>query len=337
MKVGRVGGLALHLRLMGNIYTWLENRVVQNLVVWALVFAIAFVVIQADGLSIIGIVLFFSLPIYINNLKIQVFLYRKHKLKWGLLFLLNISLFTIIGGLILGYSAESYSARVFYSAFGFLLLVVAFGGAFKMARDGFIRHQQIKNAELNLLKAQMNPHFLFNTLNNLYGLSVKKSDHLPDLMLRLSNLLRYSLYETHHTVVPLSSEVEYLNNYIELERIRLEKGTEINFHVNDHPLNFKLAPMLLIVFVENAFKYVRVNSKGMKYVTIRIEVVDEALSFVCVNSIKQNSADTNIQEAEGGLGLANTRKRLEFMYPGLYDLKEEFTSDEYSICLKISR
>ncbi len=322
---------------MGNIYTWLENKVVQNLLVWAFVFAIAFVVIQADELSKIGIVLFFALPIYINNLKIQILLFRKRKMKWGLLFLLNISIFTIIGGTILGYESESYSARTFYSIFGFLLLVVAFGGALKMARDGFIRHQQIKNAELNLLKAQMNPHFLFNTLNNLYGLSVKKSDHLPDLMLRLSNLLRYSLYETHHTTVPLTNEVEYLNNYIELERIRLEKGTEINFQVNDYPLNFKLAPMLLIVFVENAFKYVRANSKGMKYVNILIEVDEEAFSFVCVNSIKQNSAARNTQGAEGGLGLANTRKRLEFMYPGLYELKEEFSSDEYSVGLKISR
>lgn len=322
---------------MGNLYSWLENRLVQNLVVWTLVLAIASVVVQAPWPVKIGIVLFFSIPIYINNLKIQAFLYRKRKLKWTLMFLANISFFTVVGALILGSEAEEYTFRIFYSVFGFILLVVSFGGALKMARDGFIRHQQVKHAELNLLKAQMNPHFLFNTLNNLYGLSVSKSDKLPDLMLRLSNLLRYSLYETHDTVVSLEKEVEYLRNYIELERIRLEHDTEINFHLNQESLDFKLAPMLLIVFVENAFKYVRTNSEGRKYVDIQMEVGEEEMEFVCVNSIQQNSPSKQIKGIEGGIGLANTRTRLEFMYPGSYDLKEEFSGDEYSVRLKIKR
>ena len=112
---------------------------------------------------------------------------------------------------------KNYEFRMLSNVFGGILLTLIFGTAIKLAKDSFVRRQQEKEAELKLLKAQLNPHFLFNTLNNLYGLSVIKSDKLPDLMLKLSDLLRYSLYETSTVFVPLVKEITYLENLKNLE------------------------------------------------------------------------------------------------------------------------
>ena len=130
-----------------------------------------------------------------------------------------------------------------------MVIAISFATTLRLVRDSFVRRQETRDAELQLLKAQLNPHFLFNTLNNLYGLSVLKSDKLPDLMLTLSNLLRYSLYETKDEVVPLSKELKYLDDYISLEKIRLENQTEILFTKDVASFDLRIAPMLFIVFV----------------------------------------------------------------------------------------
>ncbi len=327
--------IAVFLKLMGNIFTWVENRVFQNILVWTLVLMVASITVVGEWYDVLFIVGYVSIPVYINNLVVQRHLYNKNKTRWALLFTANILVFSIIGTLVLASLADGFEFKILYSVIGFLVLMISFGGAVKMAKDSFVRRQQMKEAELKLLKAQMNPHFLFNTLNNLYGLSVSKSDKLPDLMLKLSDLMRYNLYETHDTTVVLDKEVVYLRNYIALEQIRLENDVEIVLDVEDYPLDFKIAPMILIVFVENAFKYIATNSAGEKYVRISITVKNDQLDFVCENSFMPSlEKRTN---TEGGLGLANTSKRLQFMYPGTHDLNVDVNENRYKVNLKLNR
>nr|WP_245545651.1 sensor histidine kinase [Gillisia limnaea] len=199
-----------------------------------------------------------------------------------------------------------------------------------------MRRQQEKEAELKLLKAQLNPHFLFNTLNNLYGLSVMKSDKLPGLMLKLSDLLRYSLYETKETLVPLEKEIQYLENYISLEKIRLEDTTAIQFTKTGNLSSQKIAPMLFIVFVENAFKYLGVSVEEKSRVVVSIKEVNDRLIFKCENTkYKMGAAIENLEKGKNGIGLMNAKKRLTLMYPERHSLLITENDKTYNIELAI--
>ncbi|MFK7814450.1 MAG: sensor histidine kinase [Maribacter sp.] len=216
-------------------------------------------------------------------------------------------------------------------------MALIFALAIKLARDSFIRRQQEKDAELKLLKGQLNPHFLFNTLNNLYGLSVTKSDKLPNLMLKLSDLLRYSLYETKETLVPLDKEIKYLENYISLEKIRLEDQMEIEFTKTGMFTEKKIAPMLLIVFVENAFKHLGIGKDGnSSSVRVNLELTENHLLFQCSNSIDPTSPEGNsLEKGKSGIGLQNANKRLALMYPDNYELIINREENKYQVELKL--
>ena len=163
------------------------------------------------------------------------------------LFVINTILFTVVSVFII-YTVTDWKLelKMFVNFLGIMILTLLFASSIKIARDSFVRRQQEKEAELKLLKGQLNPHFLFNTLNNLYGLSVTKSDRLPNLMLKLSDLLRYSLYETKGTFVPLEKEMKYLENYIALEKIRLEDKTTIQLSQSKNITSKKIAPCYLL-------------------------------------------------------------------------------------------
>lgn len=200
----------------------------------------------------------------------------------------------------------------------FYILVVVF----KYLKDGFIvqyhQNQQQKlqlHFELENLKAQISPHFLFNTMNNFYGLAVTNSKKLPDLMIRLSDLLRYSLYETQQEKVPLNDEIDYLKNYIELEKIRLEDNLDIAFTVDAKTSEmYQIAPLLFIVFIENAFKHAKSAVDEAVFIAIRMEVSDKGILTLDV----KNNYNTNAPKSaasEKGIGLENAKKRLSFIYP----------------------
>jgi LytS/YehU family sensor histidine kinase len=206
--------------------------------------------------------------------------------------------------------------------------------AIKIARDSFIRRQQEKEAELKLLKSQLNPHFLFNTLNNLYGLSVMKSDKLPSLMLKLSDLLRYSLYETKETYVPLEKEIKYLENYMSLEKIRLEDKTEIRFDKTGNFSDKKIAPMLLIVFVENAFKYLEVSKDKLSKVKVNLKTEENKLIFNCENTFDETEIiKQNLEAGKSGIGLQNAKKRLDLIYPNKHQLTIKKENENYVVQL----
>lgn len=190
----------------------------------------------------------------------------------------------------------------------------------KYLKDNFIEQYYEKErktlqteSELRNLKAQISPHFLFNTMNNFYGLAVDNSKKLPELMVRLSDLLRYSLYETKQEKVSLSDEIKYIKNYIELEKIRLEDNLEVGFLIKiDEAEKHQIAPLLLIIFIENSFKHARNIQDEPIFILISIEVTDESILTLKV----KNNYDSNTIN-EKGIGLENVKKRLDVIYPNL--------------------
>ncbi|HVG40315.1 MAG TPA: histidine kinase, partial [Chitinophagaceae bacterium] len=205
--------------------------------------------------------------------------------------------------------------------------------------DGYItqqfeaqKKQQQLIAEVNNLKSQIAPHFLFNTLNNLYGLAVDKSDKLPDLMLRLSDLLRHSLYETQKPLVSINEEMAILNSYIELESIRLEDNLKLKFdNLIPAHASYQIAPLILIVFLENAFKHAKFVQSEPVTIIIKSTLEDDWFELALKNNYNKEK-----QHSPNGIGLTNVIRRLEVLYPNrqhqlVIDKDERF----YTVNLKL--
>ncbi|WP_108804188.1 sensor histidine kinase [Aquimarina sp. Aq107] len=325
---------------MSRLDTWVDNKLVQNILVWLFLMIIFLMVIQAENrlLASSAIIAFIIPPVYISNLKILPLFFTNKRVLGVVLFSLNIIFFTFLGVALLSSFFESFQWRMLLNIFGAVLLVILFGTALKLARDSFYRRQEEKEAELKLLKAQLNPHFLFNTLNNLYGLSVIKSEKLPDLMLKLSDLLRYSLYETKETFVPLEKEIKYLENYISLEKIRLEDKADIQLNIKGYdPSDKIIAPMLFIVFVENAFKHLGVLEGVKSKVSVNIEIEKDSLNFNCMNTIDSiHTTNNDIEKGKSGIGLQNAKKRLDLMYTDKNKLQITQEKDFYQVALSLN-
>ena len=200
----------------------------------------------------------------------------------------------------------------------FIIICFLFITACKYFKDGYIaqnfeteKKKQHLMAEINNLKSQIAPHFLFNTLNNLYGLAVEKSDKLPDLMLRLSDLLRHSLYETQKSLVSLSDEINVLKSYIQLESVRLEDDLKLKFE-NTIPekTEYQIAPLILIVFVENAFKHAKLVQSAAVNIYIKTRLEGNLFSLTIANNYNKKK-----ESSGNGIGLTNVRRRLEVLYP----------------------
>jgi len=192
---------------------------------------------------------------------------------------------------------------------------------------------QNQQSELALLRSQINPHFLFNTLNNIYSLVYTKSNDAPRAMTKLSDIMRYMLYEATTEKVMLSKEINHLKSYIELLLLRLSGNRFIEFNVEGNTENKFIAPMLLFPFVENAYKHCNKKSPvpGIK---ITLVVQEDLLTYTIVNSVKR---ETDISENdEGGIGLKNIKRRLELLYPDRHQLIISETVTHYSIELRIN-
>lgn len=191
---------------------------------------------------------------------------------------------------------------------------------------------QFKEQELNYLKKQIHPHFLFNTLNTIYGLALKKSSATPEIILRLSNLLDYILYQVDKPRVRLSEEVKHIEEYIELEKIRFQDSLRVEFNENMDGEDIQIAPMLLIPFVENAFKHGKIV-KGFLSIQVEISSREQALDFRIRNSIQEEEQ----AEITKGMGLENFRKRLDLNYAGKYSLKNRIVDGWYEAHLQIAK
>lgn len=190
---------------------------------------------------------------------------------------------------------------------------------FKFAWDANERRKELDQLkqlmaenEMQFLKAQINPHFLFNNLNNLYSYALEKSDKTPVIIYKLSEVLRYMLYECHEKIVPLKNEVKHLENFIQLNRLQMEHRGEVSFCHKNITNNHKLAPLLLIVFVENAFKHSLSSlSKGIQ-ININAKVEKDTLEFFCSNNYSEES---NLNNLSSGIGLENVNSQLNLLYP----------------------
>ena len=191
---------------------------------------------------------------------------------------------------------------------------------------------KLKEAELKLLKAQIQPHFLFNTLNNLYGLTLEKSDDAPDLVLQLSEILDYVLYRCNEKQVSLSDEINILNNYIGIEKLRSTERLELELNFQGKVDDVKIAPLLFIPFVENAFKHGVSNNPGKSKINIDLRLDGSELFFSICNS-KNNQ--TNQNKISSGIGLKNVQKRLDLLYKDKHKLNIQDQSNEYCVNLTL--
>lgn len=204
----------------------------------------------------------------------------------------------------------------------FYILIITISAIIKTLTE-FYNNQQNKliaethrtNTELIYLRKQTNPHFLFNSLNSIYSLAHKKSDLVPDAIVTLSELMRYMLYETDNKTVALEKEINYIQNYIELQKLRLNNIEDIVINVHGDTRNKFIEPLLLISFVENAFKY-GTDYKGAAHVKIKVFILENSLDFWIENTIENYVKDPE----NSGIGLVNIQNRLDLLYPNAHEL-----------------
>ncbi len=312
------------------------GKVYTQLVFWIIVFCLYIVLKEypqrLSGWALICIVLQetleLAIPSYSQNLLILPFFQRGKWLSGGVLYLVQVLLLVYLMPYVLNAVGAIFHAlfhigdivdwrneHITFSVIAFTIVAMFF----KVGLDRLILEKEQKENELRHLKAQLNPHFLFNTLNNLYGLSVAESKKLPDLMLKLSELLRYSLYDTNQHYVALQKELNYINNYVELERIRLSEKTDIVLNISGDFSECYIAPLLLIVFIENSFKHFSAARNQQAFVHISIELRGDLLHMKA-----RNSADPGYMHqkklSNGGIGLKNVRQRLDLIYPQKHTL-----------------
>ena len=189
-----------------------------------------------------------------------------------------------------------------------------------------------QQAELNYLKSQTNPHFLFNTLNNIYSLARDKSDLAPDMILRLSKILRYMLYEAGGPYIAIEQELKIISDYISLEKLRYDDSLRINFNHNIEDLRQAIPPLLLIPLVENAFKHGVSETRNRPFVNIHLSIARRQLSFIVINSTEESSGNGKVKE---NIGLSNLRRQLELLYTD-YNISLEQRESEFSATLKIN-
>ena len=215
----------------------------------------------------------------------------------------------------------------------FLFFVVLFLSLSLRINNRLKQVQQEKtDAELSYLKSQINPHFLFNTLNLIYSLTIKKSENAPEAVVKLANMMRYVLYESSKNFVQLQNEINYIKDYIELQQTRFGNSIKLVFDISGDVLsNKKIAPLILIPFVENAFKH-GINSEENSIIEIHIGIEK---SNIKMNVYNTKVSMPGLNKEEGGVGIINTKNRLHLLYPNNYELNVTDKDKSYSVYLKL--
>jgi two-component system sensor histidine kinase AlgZ len=213
---------------------------------------------------------------------------------------------------------------------GFTSMIVLFKLWMQKQQDLMAAKNEQVNAELQLLKAQIHPHFLFNTLNNIYAFAIERSDKTPDLILKLSSILSYMLYECRASLVPLEKEIEIMQHYIDLERERYGERIEISQNITRDSNTGQIAPLLMMPFIENAFKHGTSEDLEKSWMSLDIDVRQGTLRCKIVNSKNARSKPTT-----RGIGIDNVIKRLNLLYPGTHELVMQEDDDFYSVALSL--
>jgi hypothetical protein len=303
-------------------FNWFDQEFRVDRVWFFLIYAIASVLIT-----------YFLMPKYLYNKKYGQFLVS---------FLAVITVLVLLEELVLEQvlypnteRAESFPG-VFVSLLGVLPLLTILSGG-KFAWDALQKQAQIdelqttiQESELQFLKSQINPHFLFNNLNNLYSYALEKSSKTPEIILEMSGVLRYMLYECKERFVPLEKEMEQLSNFIKLYKMQIEERGTINFEKKDIKTGYKIAPLILIVFIENAFKHSQSGQSSDIEIDIGLSMHSSKLKFHCKNNYVVNEGLDSVAK---GIGLKNVKKRLNLLYPEKHTLRIEEKNNFFEVDL----
>jgi len=194
---------------------------------------------------------------------------------------------------------------------------------------------QSLQSELKFLKSQINPHFLFNTLNSLYALTLKKSDLAPEIVLKLSEMMRYMLYECNEKTVSLKKEINYMQNYIELEKLRHGDKLIVNLTIEGNIEEQKIAPLVLIPFIENSFKHGLNSALTQGFVDLNFKIDEDDFSMTLENSKTPSMPKTSLARS-GGIGLINVSRRMAILYPDRHHLNITDSPKKYKVEIKIN-
>ena len=279
----------------------------------------------------------------INYFLLPRFLYRKKHWQFSIAVSIVIIIVILIEELVLEpiyfpKRANSFPGLLFTLAQ--ILPVITILTGFKFAWDALGKQREVdqlkdavKESELQFLKSQINPHFLFNNLNNLYSYAIENSPKTQEIILELSGVLRYMLYECREKYVPLEKEVAQLENFINLNEMQIEERGNVHFSAQNIQKGYKIAPLILVVFIENAFKHSTASQTDQISIEVKVNLNDTGmLEFNCKNSFQPQS---NTEKLSQGIGLENVKKRLQLLYPNEHQLEIKNTGNLYEVRLRI--
>ncbi|MFN4247522.1 MAG: sensor histidine kinase [Flavipsychrobacter sp.] len=358
------------MKLSAKIFSVINNRLVRNILFWVAMVYIVWnndtqnKVYSSDvymmGIAITTFILIaytytnnlWLMPLYMRPKKYKAYTWRAALLtlitaavfifalkvllmRYPLLRIHHISVFSIVVDT--SRTAEQILYEINTCFWGLTVWLFLISTAWYM--NDYSRQQKVLEAaqrkqvetELHFLKSQVNPHFLFNTLNNLYGLSLKKADTTPDAILRLSSILRYMLYESDAEQVSFEKEKEIMQAYINLELLRLPAGNDFRF-VIESDREYMVPPLLWLPVLENVFKHATRVITDKYFIAYNATIKDGVLTIHTRNNYKPNSNGT----AEGGIGLSNLRKRLELLYPARHSITAMPDGDAFVVELKVN-
>ena len=289
-----------------------------------------------------------AIMVYITNyLFIPKLLYRKKYFLFTVLFIVMIIASSVYKMNIIGHVTNNplllnlkgnLKERLYDNVIPHFFLVIA-GAAIKLMFDQLTLQKKIADmakdkaeAELNFLKSQINPHFLFNSLNSVYFLIDKNNPEARQTLHKFSDMLRYQLYEANGERIPIEKEISYLKDYVDLQKLRKDENYQVQFNCASGVKGFSIEPLLLIPFVENAFKHISHKSGRENFVKLDMNRNNGLFEFTVENS---KESGIHYTEQPGGIGLNNVKRRLELLYPDKHELGIEDNAEIYKINLKI--
>ncbi|WP_369049076.1 sensor histidine kinase [Tenacibaculum sp. UWU-22] len=319
-----------------------------HMFIWAILYSVVLFFVYSEGKEItlkICLRIAFGAVIFYTNYSLLVphLLLKKKKI----LYLLSIIILLIVAYLIISnvFNFDFYKNQnlldkrpsKFIIIIFFNAVIIIIGTVIRVYEQ-WIENDKIKTeieiqknkTELEALKNQLNPHFLFNSLNSIYSLTVKKSNDAPEAVIMLSELMRYMLYKANDSKVLLKDEIQYIENYIKLQRIRIAKNENVKTNIKGIITSQKISPLLFISYIENAFKY-GTDFKGNTEVEITISIADSELHFKCSNIIGNKAKD----KESSGIGMQNTKNRLELLYPNKHWLTTVEKDNKFWVDLKL--
>jgi len=352
-----------------NVIDWIvHNRVVAHFIFWFLLFISLPILAALNDGSVKKTVIFTNLAYLPAQLLASYFLvyyqvpkllFKKKYIQFVVSFLISAYVFLVVSERFYGYLfdvfspndiwektfievlaspfhlAVAYFPRVYVVVF-LMFIVKAFKDRFEERHQLEVLQKEKANTELKFLKAQTNPHFLFNTLNNLYSLTLEKSEKAPEVVLKLSDMLDYMLYRCKDSEVPVKQEIALIQDYIDLESLRYGDKLTLSFTYHLHSPDVMIAPLILISFVENAFKHGASKNLNDSIIEIELTTKQDQLSFKVFNTLPSNTQNDTENESRSGIGFSNSQRQLELNYKDNYDLKSKKTDTSFEVALTIN-